>query len=66
VAGAIHDDALQSMAVVQLRLGLLGRRLERPDDRALVAELEDVVGAAIGRLRQLIAGLVPPDPAGAP
>jgi signal transduction histidine kinase len=61
LAGDIHDDAVQAMTAVLLRIGLLGSRLDKPDQVALVEELEESIRDTIGRLRRLIAGLSPPE-----
>jgi signal transduction histidine kinase len=61
LAGDIHDDAVQAMTAVLLRLGLLGARLEKPEQVSLVEELEVSIRDTIGRLRRLIAGLSPPE-----
>ena len=59
LAGDIHDDAVQAMTVVLLRIGLLGARLEKPEETKLIEELEGSVRDTIARLRRLIAGLAP-------
>ncbi|HEY8774945.1 MAG TPA: ATP-binding protein [Gaiellaceae bacterium] len=61
LAGDIHDDAVQAMTAVLLRIGLLGSRLDNPEQVSLVEELEDSIRDTIGRLRRLIAGLSPPE-----
>jgi signal transduction histidine kinase len=61
LAGDIHDDAVQAMTAVLLRIGLLGSRLENPEQVSLVEELEESIRDTIGRLRRLIAGLSPPE-----
>jgi signal transduction histidine kinase len=61
LAGDIHDDAVQAMTAVLLRIGLLGSRLEKPEQVSLVEELEESIRDTIGRLRRLIAGLSPPE-----
>jgi len=63
IAADVHDDPVQAFAAVELRLGLLRRRLrERTPD--LVAELDtlqDSVQGATERLRALLFDLEPPD-----
>ena len=59
LAGDIHDDAVQAMTAVLLRIGLLGSRLDKPEQVSLVEELEESIRDTIGRLRRLIAGLSP-------
>jgi signal transduction histidine kinase len=61
LAGDIHDDAVQAMTAVLLRIGLLGSRLDKPEQVSLVEELEESIRDTIGRLRRLIAGLSPPE-----
>jgi len=61
LAGDIHDDAVQAMTAVLLRVGLLGSRLDKPEQVSLVEELEESIRDTIGRLRRLIAGLSPPE-----
>ena len=61
LAGDIHDDAVQAMTAVLLRIGLLGSQLEKPEQVSLVEELEESIRETIGRLRRLIAGLSPPE-----
>jgi signal transduction histidine kinase len=61
LAGDIHDDAVQAMTAVLLRIGLLGSRLDNPEQVSLVEELEESIRDTIGRLRRLIAGLSPPE-----
>jgi signal transduction histidine kinase len=61
LAGDIHDDAVQAMTAVLLRIGLLGSRLDNPEQVSLVEELEESIRGTIGRLRRLIAGLSPPE-----
>ena len=61
LAGDIHDDAVQAMTAVLLRIGLLGARLENPDQINLAQELEESVRDTIARLRRLIVGLSPPE-----
>jgi len=61
LAGDIHDDAVQAMTAVLLRIGLLGARLEKPEQVSLAEELEQNVRDTIARLRRLIVGLSPPE-----
>jgi signal transduction histidine kinase len=61
LAGDIHDDAVQAMTAVLLRIGLLAARLEKPEQISLAEELEETARGTIGRLRRLIAGLSPPE-----
>jgi signal transduction histidine kinase len=61
IAGEIHDDAVQAMTVVLLRLGLLARNVVDDDQLTAIRELESSVSTSIAGLRQLIASLVPVD-----
>lgn len=57
LATGLHDGAVQALAAVALRIGLLRRNLT---DRALIEqceELEAIVADAIADLRRLIAAL---------
>ncbi len=56
IAGDVHDDPVQALAAVDLRLGLLRRRLaaEAPATVSDVATLQDIVATATERLRNLL------------
>lgn len=60
IAGDIHDDSIQVMTAVGMRLDVLGRDLSDHRQRALLEELEDTVNKAIARLRTLLFELRPP------
>jgi PAS domain S-box-containing protein len=60
IAGDIHDDSIQVMTAVGMRLEILSRALEGPEQRARLEQLEDTVRKAIGRLRNLLFELRPP------
>jgi len=60
IAGDIHDDALQGMAVAAMRLELLGRRLADPEQAALIEPAIEGIRAGIDRLRNLMFELRPP------
>lgn len=62
IAGDVHDDTVQALAAVDLRLGLLRRRLaERaPDLLEVLGPVEQTVAGAIERLRSLLFNLEPP------
>ncbi|MEU7894337.1 PAS domain S-box protein [Nonomuraea sp. NPDC049152] len=55
----VHDDTIQSMVAVGMRLQLLANRLP-PEHAASVARLDEAVGTAIHRLRGLTFRLTPP------
>ena len=61
IAGGIHDDSVQAMTVVVLRLGLLRGRLTAQKDLEVVDDLERTARDAITRLRRLIFELHPPE-----
>ena len=60
IAVDIHDDSVQKMTAVGLRLEALRRRLGAGGDAEAVETLIDTVGAAIARLRHLLFELRPP------
>ncbi|HXF71580.1 MAG TPA: PAS domain S-box protein [Actinomycetota bacterium] len=57
IAAGIHDDPIQKMTAVLLRLGALRQRLEGSDEA--LRKLEEDVRTAIDRLRHLIFDLHP-------
>jgi PAS domain S-box-containing protein len=60
IAAGIHDDPLQAITAASLRLQQLRRRLRTPEDRSVLAKVEETVQQALGRLRHLIFDLQPP------
>jgi PAS domain S-box-containing protein len=60
LATEIHDDPVQKMTAVGLRLGALLRTLEDPDNLRLVEQLQATVELSISRLRALMFELRPP------
>ena len=62
IAADVHDDSVQALAAVELRLGLLRRRLaERaPDLVESVDHMAETVETATGRLRHLLFDLDSP------
>jgi PAS domain S-box-containing protein len=58
VADDIHDDSIQVMTAVELRLAALRGQLDPHSQRA-IEQLEETVSAAIGRLRHLLFELRP-------
>ena len=62
IAADVHDDSVQALAAVELRLGLLRRRLaERaPDLVESVDQMAETVETATGRLRHLLFDLDSP------
>ena len=59
LAAAIHDDPVQVMAAVALRIGLLRRTLTDPAQIEACEELEALVADSTAALRRLIAELDP-------
>ena len=61
IAADIHDDSVQSLAAVELRLGLLRRRMvgSAPDLLPMVDQLSHTVRAASDGLRHLLFELEP-------
>jgi PAS domain S-box-containing protein len=59
IAWDVHDDSIQEMAAVGMRLQLLGEQVPEPHGRQL-EELGDRVNDAIDRLRNLVTRLRPP------
>ncbi len=60
IASDIHDDTIQALTVVGLRLGVLGQQLADPGQLEALATLQGAVDHAIGRLRSLVFELRPP------
>lgn len=60
IASDVHDDSIQVMAAVGLRLGMLRDRLTDPGVLVWIEKLETAVQMSIGRLRHLLFQLAPP------
>jgi signal transduction histidine kinase len=60
IAADIHDDSIQAITAVGMRLGTVKRRLNDPEQVQLLGELEASVVTAIARLRHLLFELRPP------
>ncbi|HEX3296635.1 MAG TPA: PAS domain-containing sensor histidine kinase [Nocardioides sp.] len=62
IASDVHDDSVQALAAVELRLGLLRRQLgdSRPELNETAETLAGTVRDAIGRLRALLFDLESP------
>lgn len=58
IAERIHDDPMQALVAVGLRMQLLASRLP-PDERAGMEELNDAVSSAMHTLRGLLVALRP-------
>jgi PAS domain S-box-containing protein len=66
IAGDVHDDPVQALAAVDLRLGLLRRQLEQHAPQLLdtLGSVQESVARANDRLRALLFDLEAPDLAG--
>ena len=60
IAADIHDDSIQVMSAVDMRLQMLERQLDSPEAAAAIAEIKDTVQLAVDRLRHLLFELRPP------
>jgi PAS domain S-box-containing protein len=60
IAADIHDDSIQVMTAAGMRLQILRRSLQDPEQLQLLDELEQTVQLAISRLRHLLFELRPP------
>lgn len=60
IAADIHDDSIQVMTAAGMRLQILRRSLQEPEQLKRLDELERTVQLSIGRLRHLIFELRPP------
>lgn len=62
LAGGIHDDSIQVMAAAAMRLQILRRTLDTPQQLEMLDALEEAVALSIARLRNLVVDLRPPVP----
>lgn len=60
IASDVHDDSIQVMAAVGVRLGMLRGQLTDPEQVPRITKLEEAVQLSIGRLRHLLFQLAPP------
>jgi len=60
LAEGIHDDSIQVIAALGMRLQMLRRTLEDPEQLAFLTEAESAVQVTIARLRHLVVELHPP------
>jgi PAS domain S-box-containing protein len=60
IAGDIHDDSIQAITAAGMRLQILRRSLEDPEQLQLLGELEETIRLSIARLRHLLFELRPP------
>ncbi len=59
IADDIHDDSIQKMTAVELRLGILKRGADDPKQILQIEQLSATVQAAISSLRHLLFDLLP-------
>lgn len=59
IASEIHDDSIQVMSAVALRLEMLGDDLADPEHQEAVGRVAEKVAHAVGRVRRLIFDLSP-------
>jgi signal transduction histidine kinase len=60
IAGEVHDDVIQSMVAVGIRLQMLKSRVTDPEQAALLESLEQTVEDTIRGIRGLLFDLRPP------
>ena len=60
IAGDIHDDSIQAITAAGMRLQILRRKLDDPEQLKLLDELEETIRLSIERLRHLLFDLRPP------
>lgn len=60
IAADIHDDSIQIMSAVNLRMGIVRRNVTDPEEARGLERLENTVRLAIARLRHLLFELRPP------
>jgi PAS domain S-box-containing protein len=60
IAGDIHDDSIQAITAAGMRLQILRRKVDDPEQLKLLGELEKTIGLSIERLRHLLFELRPP------
>src|SRR5882757_8413591 len=60
LAEGIHDDSIQAMAALAMRLQMLRRTLRESEQLAVLTDAEQAVQLSIARLRHLVVELHPP------
>lgn len=60
IASDIHDDSIQKLAAISLRLQTLRAHITDEGGTATLEKIEETVVTAIGRLRHLMFELIPP------
>jgi signal transduction histidine kinase len=61
IAADIHDDSIQSITAAGMRLQILRRTIDDPEQLQLLGELEKTIQLSISRLRHLLFELRPPE-----
>jgi PAS domain S-box-containing protein len=60
IAGDIHDDSIQAITAAGMRLQILRKSLQEPEQLRLLGDLEQTIQLSIARLRHLLFELRPP------
>jgi PAS domain S-box-containing protein len=60
IASDIHDDSIQVISAVDMRLQMLERQVSEPEVQEAIVEIQETVQLAIDRLRSLLFELRPP------
>jgi PAS domain S-box-containing protein len=60
IAGNIHDDSIQAIIAAGMRLQILRKDLQDPEQLQLLGDLEETIQLSIARLRNLLFELRPP------
>ncbi len=60
IAGEIHDDSIQVLSALSLRLQLLRRHVDEPEAIEILRQAEKTLTDVTGRLRELLFELRPP------
>lgn len=60
IAADIHDDSIQAMTVVSMRLQQLRKHMTTSEQKELIARIDEAVVESITRLRELMFDLRPP------
>jgi PAS domain S-box-containing protein len=60
ISADIHDDSIQAMTAAGMRVQILRRTVEDPEQLELLDDLEEAIRLSIGRLRHLLFELRPP------
>jgi signal transduction histidine kinase len=60
IAGDVHDDSIQALSALLLRLEIIETKLDDDDLRRSLADAREATRDAVGRLRHLVFKLSPP------